>query len=130
MKLSIEKVLIYQPGRKRQHTVKKYYNLWREKQTPPLPLRCDNDECYFHNNPLKWNSKPLSIILDHKNGVNGDNRPNNLQYLCPNCNSQQSTHGGGNKGKVKQDSGGYALIHEDGKRDYFLPVETAEFKVH
>jgi hypothetical protein len=76
---------------------------------------------------LKWNGKDIKFILDHKNGVCGDNRPENLQLLCPNCNSQQPTHGGGNKGKVIQDEGGFANIRKDGGKDYTMPVETGKF---
>ena len=78
---------------------------------------------------LEWNRKKLNLILDHKNGVHGDNRPKNLQLLCPNCNSQQPTHGGGNKGKVEQNEGGFAKISKDGKKDYTLPAEPGEFTI-
>lgn len=39
----------------------------------------------------EWNEKPLVMILDHINGINNDNRLNNLRMLCPNCNSQTDT---------------------------------------
>jgi len=49
----------------------------------------------------EWNAKPLNMVLDHINGVNNDNRIENLRMLCPNCNSQQETFAGrNNKGKV------------------------------
>lgn len=42
------------------------------------------------------NNKPLVLQLDHINGVNDDNRLENLRFLCPNCHSQQDTSFGKN----------------------------------
>lgn len=39
------------------------------------------------------NGKPLSLQLDHINGINNDNRLENLRFLCPNCHTQTSTFG-------------------------------------
>jgi hypothetical protein len=42
------------------------------------------------------------MILDHINGINNDNRIENLRMICPNCNSQQKTFAGrNNRGKKK-----------------------------
>lgn len=40
-----------------------------------------------------WNNKPLTLILDHKNGNNKDDRLENLHWVCPNCNQQLPTTG-------------------------------------
>ena len=40
-----------------------------------------------------WKGKPISLQLDHINGVNNDNRRENLRFLCPNCHSQTETWG-------------------------------------
>lgn len=128
-KLSQNEVLRYQKGRRSQSTVRRHYIEWRSQQNPPIPLRCDEPGCVYHQRPLIWNGKELKLILDHKNGVSGDNRPPNLQFLCPNCNSQQTTHGGGNKGKVEQSEGGFARIQNDGKKDYTLPAESGKYKI-
>lgn len=44
-----------------------------------------------------WNNKPLVLTLDHKNGINKDNRIENLQWVCPNCDRQSNTYGMKNK---------------------------------
>ncbi|MBA4064498.1 MAG: HNH endonuclease [Isosphaera sp.] len=40
----------------------------------------------------EWRGKPLSLHLDHINGVSNDNRFENLRFLCPNCHSQTETY--------------------------------------
>jgi len=47
----------------------------------------------------EWNGKTLSLELDHINGVNNDNRLENLRFLCPNCHSQTTTYGSRNQQK-------------------------------
>lgn len=42
----------------------------------------------------EWNGKPLTLQLEHKNGVWNDNRLENLELLCPNCHSQTDTFAG------------------------------------
>lgn len=44
----------------------------------------------------EWQGKRISIQLDHINGVNTDNRLENLRMLCPNCHSQTETFGARN----------------------------------
>lgn len=43
-----------------------------------------------------WNGKELTLILDHKNGLNHDDRLENLHWVCPNCNQQLPTTGSKN----------------------------------
>lgn len=122
-------VLRYQQGRRSQSTVRRHYLEWRAQQSPPVPYHCDIPICQFHSGNLLWNGLELHLVLDHINGVSGDNSPENLRFLCPNCNSQQSTHGGSNKGRVIQDPGGYARVAKDGKRHFVLPAEPGEYKI-
>jgi len=62
-------------------------------------------KCVECGNKGEWMGKKISLILDHINGVNNDNRLENLRFLCPNCNATLDTHCGGNvknKKNVKQ----------------------------
>ncbi len=62
--------------------------------------------CCLCGNDGLWNKKKLSLHLDHINGVNNDNRLENLRFLCPNCHSQTETYGGkSNKKKYTCDCG-------------------------
>jgi hypothetical protein len=56
-----------------------------------IPYVCN--ECDNHGT---HNGKPLSLQLEHKNGINNDNRLENLCFLCPNCHTQTSTYAGRN----------------------------------
>jgi len=56
-----------------------------------------------HCNIKEYNGKPITLQLDHINGVNTDHRKENLRWLCPNCHSQTDTWG-------------YKNVSEEGKR--------------
>lgn len=44
-----------------------------------------------------WQGKELTLILDHINGINNDDRLENLRWVCPNCNQQLDTTNGKNR---------------------------------
>lgn len=50
-------------------------------------------ECSICSMPPIWRNQPLTLILDHINGSNHDNRLENLRWVCPNCNQQLETTG-------------------------------------
>lgn len=49
-------------------------------------------KCSDCGNSGEWNGKKLVLQLEHKNGVNNDNRLENLTFLCPNCHTQTDTY--------------------------------------
>ena len=49
-----------------------------------------------------WNNMEMTLILDHKNGNNHDDRLENLRWVCPNCNQQLPTTGSKNQKKRKK----------------------------
>lgn len=56
-----------------------------------IPYQC---KCGLTND---WQGKPLTLQLEHKNGVSNDHRLTNLEWLCPNCHSQTKTFAGRSK---------------------------------
>jgi Zn finger protein HypA/HybF involved in hydrogenase expression len=51
----------------------------------------------------EWQGQKLNVELDHINGINTDNRIENLTLKCPNCHSLTDTYRGKNK-KKKNDA--------------------------
>jgi hypothetical protein len=59
------------------------------------------NQCYICGGSPEWMGQPLSLVLDHINGVRNDNRLGNIRLVCPNCNSQLPTFCGRNlKNKI------------------------------
>jgi Zn finger protein HypA/HybF involved in hydrogenase expression len=56
-------------------------------------------KCECCDNKGEWIGIKLVLQLDHKNGINNDNRLLNLRFLCPNCHSQTKTYAGKNNKK-------------------------------
>lgn len=56
-----------------------------------------DNKCYICGQLPVWNDKPLSLQLDHINGISTDNRLENLRILCPHCHSQTENFAGKNK---------------------------------
>jgi len=67
-----------------------------------LKERILKNECAICEMGSTWNDKPISMVLDHINGINNDNRLENLRFVCPNCNSQLDTFSGRNTKKARK----------------------------
>jgi 5-methylcytosine-specific restriction endonuclease McrA len=63
-----------------------------------------NNICFMCNQVPEWNSKKLTLQIDHINGISNDNRIENLRVLCPNCHSQTSTYAGKNNEKRRKNN--------------------------
>ena len=69
-----------------QHTLRNWY----------LKGNYTDYKCAICGQEPLWNDQPMSLILDHINGINNDDQLENLRWVCPNCNSQLETTGSRN----------------------------------
>lgn len=53
-------------------------------------------KCANCGNLGEWLGRPITLQLDHINGVHNDNRLENLRFLCPNCHTQTDSYAGKN----------------------------------
>jgi 5-methylcytosine-specific restriction endonuclease McrA len=44
-----------------------------------------------------WQAAPITLHVDHLNGLHHDDRPENLRFVCPNCHSQTLNFGSRNR---------------------------------
>lgn len=72
-------------------------------QSHPLRIRLLNEKIFerkcYKCGLEKWNGEDIPLELEHINGINNDNRIENLTILCPNCHAQTSTYRGKNRKK-------------------------------
>lgn len=66
-------------------------------------------ECELCNQGELWYGNKMTLILDHINGDNRDNRLINLRIVCPNCNATLDTHCSKNKSKYRA----YLCVEKD-----------------
>ena len=84
---NVRKEDILKENCKHQRTVLRRYVI----KNNLIPYKCAICGC------TEWQGKTLSLELYHINGINNDNRLENLRFLCPNCHSQTSTYGSRNQ---------------------------------
>jgi Zn finger protein HypA/HybF involved in hydrogenase expression len=49
-------------------------------------------KCELCGNIGEWMGHTIPLELDHRNGINNDNRLENLRFLCPNCHASTPTY--------------------------------------
>lgn len=94
---------IFQIGSTSRRTVRAY--ILRHNSIPY--------ECKTCGNKGEWFGKTMPLELHHINGINDDNRLENLCFLCPNCHSITETYCGRN----------IALKKEEKPKKIILPKE-------
>ena len=67
-----------------------------------LDLELIEYRCDICKTPPIWNGQPMTLVLDHINGIHSDNRLDNLRFVCNNCDSQLDTYKARNIKKQKQ----------------------------
>ena len=59
-------------------------------------------KCAICGQEPMWQGKELALTLDHINGINNDDRIENLRWICPNCDRQLETYGSKNAARLRK----------------------------
>lgn len=81
-KLHWKDVLVLRSSNIRQHA----HRLRRAMIESGIPYTCSR--CPIVD---MWNGNPIRLEINHKNGNKLDDRRKNLEFLCPNCHSQDES---------------------------------------
>lgn len=85
---------------KRRQKIEKYLYKGSTINSSTLRIYLLEDKIFEHKcykcNLSVWNDLPIPLELEHINGINNDNRLENLTLLCPNCHAQTDTYRGKN----------------------------------
>lgn len=82
-KISLNEILVENSSYSKTSDLKN--RLVKEKL---LEYKCYIEKCQLSS----WLDGKINLHLDHINGINNDNRIENLRLLCPNCHSQTETY--------------------------------------
>lgn len=97
------------------HTSNLKKKLYKLNLKSPICEICDQNDI--------WNGKQISLILDHINGNNRDNRIENLRIVCPNCEATLDTHCSKNLNN-KQNNQTVSSIIKKNKKTYSCKCGT------
>lgn len=64
-----------------------------------VDYHCTTQGCPLSVGEIYWLGRPITLQVDHRNGIRTDNRLSNLRFLCANCHTQTETYA--NKKKYK-----------------------------
>ena len=86
-------VKLLNPNRFPNSQVFKQHSRYPRHRLKQRILECNLIEyiCHVCRSLPIWKGEKLILVLDHKNGINNDNRLSNLRFVCPNCDSQLPT---------------------------------------
>lgn len=82
------------------------------------------NECLWCGNLGNWNGNELTLHLDHINGINNDNRIDNLRILCPMCHALTDTFRGRNKKRVSQNKPEESFTFDTSTHPVFIEINT------
>lgn len=105
-------------GRKEPHSAE-WHEMWRNKYPDEkvfienssyvrkclrgriLKFKLIEYKCALCGLGPEWYDKPMPLILDHINGINNDNRLENLRFICSNCDSTLPTYKSRNRLRMR-----------------------------
>lgn len=82
------------------------------------------NECAWCGNSGTWNGNELTLHLDHINGINNDNRIENLRILCPMCHALTDTFRGRNKKRITENKSVDSFKFNPSTHSVFIEINT------
>ena len=131
------------------YDINPYWNKGKNLVTDPRVSRYKFDEIFCENSKFRvfsyrkslieikgykceicgvdmWMGREITLEIDHINGINNDNRIDNLRFLCLNCHSQTDTFRGKNIINRKLNSDGNFFYTDD----EFIKAVSSSFSIN